>query len=101
VTATFDAPGKALRAAASLRRELTVDDPDHRFGIGVHVGECTSTGLGMRGDAVDVAHRLALAAAPRAEVLVTAMVEQLVRASELDLDARPDLADGAVFSLVD
>jgi hypothetical protein len=42
-----------------------------------------------------------LAAAPRAEVLVTAMVEQLVRASELDLDARPDLADGAVFSLVD
>ena len=52
----------------------------------------------MRGEAVDVAHRLALAAAPRAEVLVTGVVEQLVRASDLDLEARPDVE---AFALVD
>jgi DNA-binding SARP family transcriptional activator/pimeloyl-ACP methyl ester carboxylesterase len=98
VTATFDAPGKAVRAAASLHRELIADDADRRFGIGVNVGECTATGLGMRGDAVDVAHRLALAAAPRTEVLVTALVEQLVRASEIDLEPRPDVD---AFALAD
>jgi DNA-binding SARP family transcriptional activator/pimeloyl-ACP methyl ester carboxylesterase len=98
VPAMFDGPGTALRAAAALCRARSAGHADGPFGIGVHVGECTSSGSGMRGDAVDVAHRLALAAAPGTEVLVTTIVQQLVATSELDLEPRPEQD---AFALVD
>jgi pimeloyl-ACP methyl ester carboxylesterase len=77
VTVIFDAPGRALRAAEALLREVgpaaTVG-----IGIGIDVGECVLTDVGYRGAAVDVAHRLALEAEPSGEILTTPTVRHLV-----------------------
>lgn len=77
-TAIFDAPGRAVRCASLLVREVGP------IGIGLHAGECAPTVDGFRGTAVEVAHRLARAAG-RNEVLLTATVRDLVASSDLDV----------------
>jgi hypothetical protein len=102
VTAIFDGPGQALRAATSLLRELSSGDgAASRLGVGVHVGECTLTDVGFRGEAVEIAHRLALRAEPPGEGLLTATVHQLLSGSDLAVEPRTQLDGQPVFALVD
>jgi DNA-binding SARP family transcriptional activator/pimeloyl-ACP methyl ester carboxylesterase len=98
--AVFDAPGRALRCAASIAEHVAAAGGD--AAIGLHTAECFATEGGYRGDAVDVAVELAAAAAP-GEVLVTRTVRDLVASRELALEPRGAVgrADGVeVFALV-
>ena len=76
VVATFASSARALRCAAAM-----VGTGDGR--VGLHVGECVPS---AGGDAVDVAVRLAEAAAP-GEVLLTRTVRDV--ASSVDLEVEP------------
>jgi class 3 adenylate cyclase len=77
-TAIFDTPGRAVRCASTLVREVGA------VGIGMHAGECFPTADGYRGAAVEIAHRLAREARPR-EVLLTGTVRDLVASRDLDV----------------
>jgi DNA-binding SARP family transcriptional activator/pimeloyl-ACP methyl ester carboxylesterase len=102
VTAVFDAPGRALRCATALPRELRANDGSlPRFGVGVHVGECIPTGAGFRGATVDVAHRLAVRAEADGDVLVTATVRDVAPGGGFTLAPRPPVDDRPVFALAD
>ena len=73
--ATFDGPARAVRCAAAIARSLGVR-------AGVHTGEVEVEGNRVRGVAVEVAARVAAAAAP-GEVLVTQIVGDLAAGSGL------------------
>ena len=73
--ATFDGPARAVRCATAIVRALGLR-------AGVHTGEVEVEGDRVRGVAVEVAARVAAAAAP-GEVLVTQTVNDLVAGSDL------------------
>ncbi|MBI2708590.1 MAG: alpha/beta fold hydrolase [Actinobacteria bacterium] len=105
-TAVFDAPGQAVRAVRALRQELAttaVSVPP--VGVALHVGECVRSDIGFRGEAVELAHRLAVRASATSEVLVTDTIRPLLRAGEVRLEERPDLdaflSRLAIHALVD
>jgi DNA-binding SARP family transcriptional activator/pimeloyl-ACP methyl ester carboxylesterase len=83
VTATFDAPGRAVRCASRIVDEAA----DDQVRVGVHTGECNRTAEGYRGDAVDIAHKLAVAARP-GEVLLTRTVCDLIADRSLSMEPR-------------
>jgi class 3 adenylate cyclase len=87
--ATFDAPARALRCAASIR------DTAGRQGLairaGVHVGEVTITQDGVRGIAVHEAARI-MSAARAGEILVSDIGRVLAAPAGLAFEDRGEVA---------
>ena len=83
--ATFDAPARALRCAASVRAAA------NRAGLGVraaaHVGEVVLTGEGIRGVAVHEAARIMAVAQPN-EILASETTRALAEGAGLTFDDR-------------
>jgi pimeloyl-ACP methyl ester carboxylesterase len=79
--ATFDGPGRAVRAAAAIRGELRPLRLEIR--AGVHTGECEVAGDAVRGIAVHAAARIA-ARARAGQILASSTVRDLVAGSELE-----------------
>jgi pimeloyl-ACP methyl ester carboxylesterase/class 3 adenylate cyclase len=87
VLAAFDGPGRAVRAACSMRdsiRDLAID-----IRAGVHAGEIEMRGDDIAGIAVHLAQRVCSHAGP-GEVLVSRTVVDLVAGSGIDFDDRGD-----------
>ena len=78
--ATFDAPGKGLRALAQFRRQL--GDLGLRARVGVHAGEVEHRGDDIGGLAVNIAARV-MATAGADEIVVSRTVVDLVAGSAL------------------
>ena len=76
--ASFDGAARAVRCAVALVSELP------RIGVGVHSGECETSGGQVRGVAVDIATQLAATAEP-GQVLVSQTVRDLLLGSAIDL----------------
>jgi pimeloyl-ACP methyl ester carboxylesterase len=76
--ATFDGPGRAIRAACAIRAALQPLGLEVR--AGVHTGECEVAGGAVRGIAVHAAARVA-AQAPAGTVLASSTVHDLVAGS--------------------
>jgi class 3 adenylate cyclase len=83
--ATFDGPGKAIRAAQEFRRALSSLGIDIR--IGAHTGEVELRNDDIGGIAVHVSARVMEQAAP-GELMVSAAVPLLVAGSGLEFDDR-------------
>ena len=81
ILATFDGPGRAIRCAADLRREL------ERVALPIHAGELELRGDRVGGLAVHIGARV-LAEAKSGEVLVSRTVRDLVVGSEIAFDDR-------------
>ena len=79
VFATFDGPGRAIRCACEIGREVQQLGPEIRAGI--HTGECELGADRVSGIAVHIGARIAALAAP-GEVLVSSTVKDLVAGSE-------------------
>jgi class 3 adenylate cyclase len=80
VFATFDGPGRAIRCACEIGREVRQLGLEIRAGI--HTGECELDGDRVSGIAVHIGARIGALAAP-GEVLVSSTVKDLVAGSEL------------------
>jgi class 3 adenylate cyclase len=76
--ATFDGPGRAIRAACAIRDVLRPLGLEVR--AGVHTGECEVAGGAVRGIAVHAAARVA-SQAPAGAVLASSTVHDLVAGS--------------------
>jgi class 3 adenylate cyclase len=85
ILAVFDGPGRAIRCALALRRELREVGLDIR--AGVHVGELDLRGDDVGGIAVHIGARIMAAAGP-GEVLVSRTVRDLVTGSGIALEDR-------------
>jgi pimeloyl-ACP methyl ester carboxylesterase/DNA-binding winged helix-turn-helix (wHTH) protein len=85
VVATFDGPGRAVRAASALRD--TVHPLDLSVRAGVHTAEIHMRGDDIAGIGVDIAARVADAARP-GEVWVSRTVTDLVAGAGLRFEAR-------------
>jgi pimeloyl-ACP methyl ester carboxylesterase len=85
VLASFDAPARAIRCAASIRDQARALGIDIRTGL--HTGECERIDGGIGGIAVHIAARVA-AQAGAGEVLVSGTVKDLVAGSQLSFDDR-------------
>jgi class 3 adenylate cyclase len=85
ILAIFEAPGEALRCAASLR--LALEDIGISIRSGVHVGEVEQRGADVGGIAVHIAARV-MAHADAGDVLASSVVPQLVVGSGIDFDDR-------------
>jgi pimeloyl-ACP methyl ester carboxylesterase len=85
VLASFDAPARAIRCAASIRDQARVLGIDIRTGL--HTGECERIDGGIGGIAVHIAARVA-AQAGSGEVLVSGTVKDLVAGSQLSFEDR-------------
>lgn len=85
ILATFDGPGRAVRAAQAIERG--VRDLGMRARAGIHTGEVERVQQGVRGLAVHITARVAALAAPD-EVLVTSTVRDLVAGSQLRFEDR-------------
>lgn len=83
VLATFDGPGRAIRAAEALRD--SVRDLGLTIRAGVHTGEIELAGEEIRGIAVHIGARVAAMAGP-GEVLVSSTVRDLVAGSDIMFD---------------
>jgi len=83
--ATFDGPGRGIRAAAAIVEALRALGIEVRCGL--HTGECELIGTGIGGIAVHIAARVAAMAAV-GEVLVTSTVRDLVAGSGIRFRAR-------------
>jgi class 3 adenylate cyclase len=83
--ATFDGPGRAIRAALAIRDQLGSLDLQMR--AGVHTGECELLEAGIGGVAVHIAARVAGLAEP-GEVLVSSTVKSLVAGSGIEFAER-------------
>ncbi len=85
LTATFDGPARAVRAA------IAISDAARRLGIviqcGLHTGECEIADETVRGLAVRIGEQLSIHAAP-GEVLVSGTVKDLVAGSGLRFEDR-------------
>jgi serine/threonine protein kinase/DNA-binding winged helix-turn-helix (wHTH) protein len=85
VTATFDGPARAVRAA------IAISDAARRLGIvlqcGLHTGECEISAEIVRGLAMRIGEQLSIQAAP-GEVLVSGTVKDLVAGSGLRFEDR-------------
>ena len=85
ILATFDSPGRGIRCAAALRRELRDTGVDIRAGL--HTGEVEHRGEDVGGIAVHIGARI-MAAAGTGEVLVSRTVHDLVEGSDIALENR-------------
>jgi len=83
VLATFDGPGRAIRAAEALRE--SVRDLGFTIRAGVHTGEIEVAGEEIRGIAVHIGARVAALAGP-GEVLVSSTVKDLVAGSDIGFE---------------
>jgi hypothetical protein len=85
LAASFDGPARAIRCAASLAAAAP------RYGLsargGLHTGECTDDGAGLKGPAVALAATLSRLAPP-GEVFVSRTVKDLVAGAGLFFDDR-------------
>ena len=87
IVATFDGPGRAIRAATELRYELS--RADLRVRTGIHTGEIEVRGNEIGGIAVHLAARI-MAAAEAGEILVSRTVRDLVVGSVIAFQDRGD-----------
>lgn len=85
ILATFDGPGRAIRAAAALGNELARVDVQIRSGI--HTGEVELRGDDVGGIALHLASRI-MAAADPGEILVSNTVKDLVIGSDIGFEDR-------------
>jgi class 3 adenylate cyclase len=85
ILATFDGPGRGIRAAALLREELRRAGLDIRAGL--HTGEIELRDGDVGGIAVHIGARVMAAAAP-GEILVSRTVRDLIAGSEIRLEDR-------------
>jgi class 3 adenylate cyclase len=83
--ATFDGPGRAVRAATALREAVAVLGLEVR--VGIHTGEVERRGDDVAGIAVHIGARLGALAAP-GDVLVSGTVADLVVGSGLEFEDR-------------
>ncbi len=83
--ATFDAPGQAIRCAATIRDDVTALGIVIRAGI--HTGEVDLVGDDIAGISVQIAGRVAALAQP-AEILVSRTVKELVTGSDISFAER-------------
>jgi class 3 adenylate cyclase len=83
--ATFDGPGRAIRCAVSICREVRSLGIDVRAGL--HSGECQVEGSKVEGIAVHIGSRVAGTAKP-GEVLVSSTVKDLVVGSGIAFEDR-------------
>ncbi len=73
--ATFDGPGRGIRCAVAIRRQVRALGIEVRAGL--HTGECQIEGSELSGVAVHIGNRVATSAKP-GEVLVSSTVKDLV-----------------------
>jgi class 3 adenylate cyclase/pimeloyl-ACP methyl ester carboxylesterase len=85
VLATFEGPGRAIRAAGELRSELAAVDVEIRAGI--HVGEVEVRGDGVDGVAVHLAARI-MDQAGAGQTWASSTVRDLVFGSDIAFDDR-------------
>ena len=85
VVATFDGPGRAIRAAFALQDEL--DKVDLKIRSGIHTGEIEVRNNDVGGIAVHLAARIMAKAGPD-EVMVSSTVKDLVIGSEINFEDR-------------
>ncbi len=85
ILATFDGPGRGLRAAIELRSALSSNGLDIR--CGVHTGEVEIRGDDVAGIGVHVAARVMSEAEP-GEILASRTVRDLVFGSEFEFEDR-------------
>ena len=85
ILATFDGPGRGIRAAALLREELRHAGIDIRAGL--HTGEVELRDGDVGGIAVHIGARVMAAATP-GEILVSRTVRDLIAGSEIRLEDR-------------
>ena len=83
--ATFDGPGRAIRAARAIVDALRPLGVDIRAGL--HTGEVELKGAGIGGVAIHIAQRISALAQP-GEVLVSSTVKDLVAGSGIQLEDR-------------
>jgi class 3 adenylate cyclase len=86
---TLDGPGRAIRAADDLRRELGRLDLQIRSGI--HTGEIELRGDDVGGIAVHIAARVMARAGP-GDILVSSTVKDLVAGSGISFEDRGSFA---------
>lgn len=80
LTATFDAPGRAIRAALALTAAASALDLPVRCGL--HIGECLLRGDRLQGVALALAGWIASQAAPN-EIVVSGAVRDLLAGADL------------------
>jgi class 3 adenylate cyclase len=85
ILATFDGPGRGIRAAALLREELRRTGLEIRAGL--HTGEAELRDGDVGGIAVHIAARVMAAAGP-GEILVSRTVHDLIAGSAIALEDR-------------
>jgi class 3 adenylate cyclase len=85
ILATFDGPGRGIRAAALLREELRRAGLDIRAGL--HTGEVELRDGDVGGIAVHIGARV-MAAAAGGEILVSRTVRDLIAGSDIRLEDR-------------
>jgi class 3 adenylate cyclase len=83
--ATFEGPGRAVRAADAIQE--AVRDVGVEIRIGLHTGEVESVDSGIRGIAVHIGARIA-AMAGAGEVLASSTVKDLVAGSGIEFEDR-------------
>ena len=83
--ATFDGPGRAVRAAQAIRE--AVRSVGFEVRIGLHTGEVEVVESDVRGIAVHIGARVAATAGP-GEVLVSSTVKDLVAGSGIEFEDR-------------
>jgi class 3 adenylate cyclase len=83
--ATFDGPGRAVRAAQAIRDAVRDVGVDVR--VGLHTGEVELAGSEVRGIAVHIGARVAAMAGPQ-EILVSSTVKDLVAGSGIEFEER-------------
>jgi class 3 adenylate cyclase len=85
ILATFDGPGRGIRAAAALREQIRALGLDVR--AGVHTGEVELRDGDVGGIGVHIGARVMAAAGP-GEILVSRTVRDLIVGSEISLEER-------------
>lgn len=85
ILATFDGPGRAIRAATALQDEL--DSVQMSLRIGIHAGEIEVRDDDVSGIAVHLAARV-MASADPGEILVSRTVRDLVVGSDISFSDR-------------
>jgi class 3 adenylate cyclase len=87
--ATFDGPGRGIRAAARIRTRLLESGIQVRCGL--HTGECERVDGKIAGIAVHIAARIAATAEP-GEILVSDTVRALVAGAGIEFSPRGDVS---------
>jgi len=82
---TFDGPGRAIRCAAAITRQVRSLDIEIR--VGLHSGECETVGSNLGGIAVHIGSRVA-GTATAGEILVSSTVKDLVVGSGINFEDR-------------